>query len=213
MMEQNASPTTDTEMQPPVKRLLRKMGIRRCRSFRTGSKKNHSQLPKRSTSTLSTATTESDFRSVCSADDLVFGCLKVRTLDDSLSKSFCSDDSERRSVKFSTIEVRSHPMIMGDNPSVSSGPPVTIDWEHQDVEQFDVSDYEKSKPIKRSKREIIIPAHLRESSLRDQGYARSEIAQVGKEVNRIKKCRNASMSQHLFSKALFGKAEKRGKYI
>jgi hypothetical protein len=145
---------------------------------------------------------------VCSTGDLVFGCLKVRTLDDSLSNSFYSDNPERRSVNFSTIEVRSHPMIMGDNPSVSSGPPVTIDWEHQDVELFDVSAYEESKPKKRTKQEILIPAHLRESSLRDQGYARCEIAQVGKEINRIKKCRNTVVSQHLFRKALFAKIGK-----
>jgi hypothetical protein len=85
---------------------------------------------------------------------------------------------------------------MGDNPSVSSGPPVTIGWEHQDVEEIDLSDYEELKPEKRTKQDILLPANVRVSWLLDQGYARSEIALVGKEVNRIKKCRNEVISKY-----------------
>ena len=33
-------------------------------------------------------------------------------------------------VKFSTVEIRSFPMILGDNPSVSKGPPVTLAWDY-----------------------------------------------------------------------------------
>jgi hypothetical protein len=192
MMEQNAPHTTDAEL-PPMRRLMRKMGIRKSR---TGSKMNHSQpkrTPARSISNASTVTAESD---VFSIDNLVFGCLKVRTQEDSLSRSYCSDALERRRVDFSTIEVRSYPIILGDNPSVSSGPPFTIDWDHQDAEEIDLLEYEKLKPEKRSRQQILLPARLRESWLRAQGYARSEIALVGKEVNRIKKCRDAAISQY-----------------
>jgi hypothetical protein len=86
-------------------------------------------------------------------------------------------------------------MIMGDNPSVSSGPPVTIDWEHQDVEECDLSGYEESKPEKRSKSQMLLPAEVREAWMRDQGYARSEMAKVGKEIDRIKRGRSAAISQ------------------
>jgi hypothetical protein len=86
-------------------------------------------------------------------------------------------------------------MIMGDNPSVSSGPPVTIDWEHQDVKECDLSYYEEGKPEKRSKAQMLLPAEVREAWMRDQGYARSEMLEVGKEINRIKKGRSAAISQ------------------
>jgi hypothetical protein len=127
----------------------------------------------------------------CSIDNFPLGCLKFRTQDNSISRSYCSDGPERRSVDFSTIEVRTYPIIMGDNPSVSSGPPFTIDWDHLDAEEIDLSDYEILKPEKRPREQLLLPARVRESWLRSQGYARSEIVLVGKEINRIKKCRKA----------------------
>jgi hypothetical protein len=194
MTEHDASPTADTERQPPIRRLLRKISFRRSCSE---SKLNHSEskltLSKKSVSTRSVMTADLDASSV---DTLQFGCLKIRTQNDSISRSYYSGDGlERRSVDFSTIEVRTYPIIMGDNPSVSSGPPFTIDWDHQDAEEIDLADYEKLKPEKRTREQILLPARLRESWLRSQGYARSEIALVGKEIDRIKKGRNSVMQQ------------------
>jgi hypothetical protein len=193
MTEHDASATANTERQPPIRRLLRKISFRRSCSE---SKLNHSDskltLSKKSVSTRSVMTADLD---ACSLDTLQFGCLKVRTQDDSISRIYCSDGPERRSVDFSTIEVRTYPIIMGDNPSVSSGPPFTIDWDHQDAEEIDLADYEKYKPEKRTKEQILLPARVRESWLRSEGYARSEIALVGKEIDRIKKGRKSVMPQ------------------
>jgi hypothetical protein len=194
MAEHDAFPTADAERQPPVRRLLRKISFRRSSSE---SKLNPHSESKRKTlkrlmSTRSVITTELDMYSV---DSCPFGCLKVRTHDASISTSYYTDGPERRSVDFSTIEVRTYPIILGDNPAVSSGPPFTIDWDHQDAEEIPLSDYEKLKPEKRTMEQIVLPARVRESWLRAQGYARSEIVQVGKEVNHIKKCRNAVRPQ------------------
>jgi hypothetical protein len=215
-MEQNAFPTTDTLFQSPMRR-LRNLRVRRSNN---GSKikKSKSALSlstltdasdfaskiknSKSALSLSTLTDFSDvasshYISECSAEPVVLGCLKVCTHDESLRRSYHShsDAQESRSVNFSTIEVRSYPMIMGDAPSVSLGPPLTIDWEHQDVEEYDVSDYEKAKPKKRSKAEMLVPAEVREAWLRDQGYAWSEMEEVRKEINCIKKRRSATISQ------------------
>lgn len=177
---------TDTQRQLTIRRLMRKLSFRRTLSE---SKLNPSEwTPKRSLSTRSVIAAETD---VCSENNSPFGCLKVRTQDDSVSRVYCSDDLERKSVAFTTIEVRTYPIILGDNPSVSSGPPFTIDWDHQDVVQINLSDYEQLKPVKRTRKEIALTARARESWLRAEGYARSEIEEVGKEVHRIKKCRNA----------------------
>lgn len=181
MAEYDAFPTADTERQPPMIRLLRKICLRRSSS-------ESKSLKRLMSTTGSVITAELD---VYSIDNFPFGCLKVRTHDDSISRNYYSDGQERRSVAFSTIEVRTYPIILGDNPSVSSGPPFTIDWDHQDSEEIDLSDYEILKPEKRTREQILLPARVRESWLRAQGYARSEIVEVGKEVNRIKKCRNA----------------------
>jgi hypothetical protein len=219
-MEQNAFPTTDTLFQSPMRR-LRNLRVRRSNN---GSKikKSKSALSlstltdasdfaskiknSKSALSLSTLTDFSDvasshYISECSAEPVVLGCLKVCTHDESLRRSYHNNDAEEsRSVNFSTIEVRSYPIILGENPSVSSGPPVTIDWEHQDVEEYTISDYEKAKPQKRSKAEMLLPAMVREAWLCDH-HARSEMLEVGKEIQRIKKSRNISQQrwQPLFS--------------
>jgi hypothetical protein len=191
-MEQNAFPQTNSLLQSPMRR-LRNLRVRRSNN-RSKVKNSKSAM---SLSTLIDASdvASSSVASECSAEPL--GCLKVCTHDESLRRSYHShsDAQESRSVNFSTIEVRSYPMIMGDAPSVSLGPPLTIDWEHQDVEEYDVSDYEKAKPKKRSKAEMLVPAEVREAWLRDQGYAWSEMEEVRKEINCIKKRRSATISQ------------------
>jgi len=147
---------------------------------------------------LPTLDASSDLPSTCSNNEFVLGCLKIGTQEESVQQEFHSAELVQepgRSVGFSTVEVRSHAMILGDNPSVSSGPPVTLDWTHQDVMECDLSQYEKSKPLRRSKSEICIPSYLRESWLRDQGYARSELTEVSKEIDMIKKGRDAVIRQ------------------
>lgn len=46
---------------------------------------------------------------------------------------------KRKLVAFSTIEIREYPMTVGDNPSVSRGVPVTIEWNYVRVETIQVS--------------------------------------------------------------------------
>jgi hypothetical protein len=107
MMQQDVFPTTDILLQSPMRR-LRNLGFRRSYSTPQSSKMNkysHSSSPWLSMSTLA-IDTSSDFVSVCSAEPLVFGCLKVRTHKESLRRSYHIDGPESRSIEFSTIEVR-----------------------------------------------------------------------------------------------------------
>jgi hypothetical protein len=152
-----------------------------------------------------------DALSTCSNEGpSVLGCLKVHTHDDSLQKSYQSDELESKRVGFSTVEVRSHAMILGDNPSVSSGPPVTIDWKHQGVTECDLTQYEESKPMRRSKSEIALPAHLREAWLREQGYGSSELARASKEVKKVKKGRSAAIRELTQPSSIFSRRRRSG---
>ena len=36
----------------------------------------------------------------------------------------------KKTVQFSHLEIRTYPVTLGDNPSVSSGPPLTLDWNY-----------------------------------------------------------------------------------
>ena len=49
-------------------------------------------------------------------------------------------------MSFGSIEVRSYEIILGDNPGVSDGPPLTIDWDHfESVPACPVDMYEEKK--------------------------------------------------------------------
>jgi hypothetical protein len=47
-----------------------------------------------------------------------------------------------KQVWFDTVEVRYHKIILGDNPSVSEGVPITIHWEHHHREVVPVDVFE-----------------------------------------------------------------------
>ena len=111
-----------------------------------------------------------------------------------------ASSSNKKSVSFDTIEVREHAIILGDNPSVSSGPPLTIAWESHATFHSSVEDYEASRPPRRTKNCMLVPRMVREEWLRNAGYARSEFADVARVVQRIKKERAASAKGNVLNR-------------
>jgi len=92
-------------------------------------------------------------------------------------------------VKFNTVKVREYPIILGDNPSVSEGPPLSIDWIYIDVDEFDVEEYETTRPSRRGTPEMNIPASIRIDTLKRSGFTTKDIFQRVKEVKAVKQGR------------------------
>ena len=133
--------------------------------------------------------------------------MKVRTLNESLRPK--TDDEiealriRRRlrmsssttglenslSVSFNTVKVREYPIILGDNPSVSEGPPLSIDWHYEDVDEFEVEEYESTRPPRRVTNEMNIPAGIRSKILMRCGFGLKEIAETVKKVQNAKRNR------------------------
>ena len=95
-----------------------------------------------------------------------------------------SQKSEGSKVGFSSVEVHSHRLTLGDNPGVSSGIPLTLGWEVEDSEHYDLDDYEKDRAqtlsrITRNSREAIAEKH----------HSRDSIVRVEREVTAIKHSR------------------------
>jgi hypothetical protein len=109
--------------------------------------------------------------------------------------------SPANAVRFSTVEIRSYPMIMGDNPSVTCGIPVTIDWAHDgDVVVCDIQDYEECRPTRRHRMELLLPSSIRSSFVLNAGYSRKEIQQQIKDVNCARNRRRQTMEREQFHK-------------
>uniref|UniRef100_A0A7S2A3E3 Uncharacterized protein n=1 Tax=Trieres chinensis TaxID=1514140 RepID=A0A7S2A3E3_TRICV len=51
--------------------------------------------------------------------------------------------SEKKRVRFHSVEVREYTQCLGDNPSCSVGPPISLDWNyHPHPESYALEDYE-----------------------------------------------------------------------
>ena len=63
----------------------------------------------------------------------------------SLGRSCSSVQSGGSNVSFQKVCVREYPRCVGDNPSVTSGPALTIGWDPLTSRDFSVDDYEKTR--------------------------------------------------------------------
>ena len=147
------------------------------------------------------------FDSSLTSDESVPDVSVVHTSDDGLSDmaasqtsevgstSIPNDGVEVRTVSFSTLEMREYPIIVGENPGVTMGVPLTIGWEHASEIRCSVDDYENSRPKPRSMIELRIPSSMRSEILKRSGFTRNEIMAGIKRANigRKKRTRTKEM--------------------
>ena len=110
----------------------------------------------------------------------------------SILKSAGSASSRpKNSVVFAAIEMREYERIVGDNPSCSRGPPISIGWSYVLAFQGDVDEYETSvKAHKRSKKEFYCTAEKRIQILsKEWGVTREEMNRARRECTYIQYCR------------------------
>eukprot|EP00531_Pseudo-nitzschia_arenysensis_P008083 CAMPEP_0116127258 /NCGR_PEP_ID=MMETSP0329-20121206/6750_1 /TAXON_ID=697910 /ORGANISM="Pseudo-nitzschia arenysensis, Strain B593" /LENGTH=235 /DNA_ID=CAMNT_0003621357 /DNA_START=112 /DNA_END=819 /DNA_ORIENTATION=+ len=101
------------------------------------------------------------------------------------------DGSSRRSlnssVRFSSVAVRGYSLCIGDNPSVSRGIPISLDWEYDEENSYDINKYEDGRcEQRRDSEELKLPSLQRVQILKQMGYSRGEITDQTKEVQKIK---------------------------
>jgi len=89
-----------------------------------------------------------------------------------------------RSVSFSDLTIRSHAVVLGDNPGGTGGPPLTIEWGHFDSITMSIEEYERLRPQPRRRNmQMKIPSLTRTDMLRRNGFSRQEIAVGTKAAN------------------------------
>lgn len=137
-----------------------------------------------------------------------------------------SKHGSKRRVSFKNIEIREYPRCLGENPSVSAGPPISIGWRHNqsyvlDLDQYenykDGTDFEggdscqQSSRRRRTSAEFQLPRNLREEILReecahDDQYAQEadvacteeEIQGRVREIQKARRQRQASYAMQEF---------------
>mmetsp|Transcript_26950 Transcript_26950/g.41292 ORF Transcript_26950/g.41292 Transcript_26950/m.41292 type:complete len:216 (+) Transcript_26950:95-742(+) len=125
---------------------------------------------------------EEHFSSALVNHGLKNGCMRVRSLSESLLSrhhiQVPTKSIKQRKIRFSDIEIREYSIILGDNPSVSCGAPITISWNHDEdtTEIIDVDDFEERRAKSRKNQEDLrIKSCTREVWLRKAGFSTAEL--------------------------------------
>jgi hypothetical protein len=94
-------------------------------------------------------------------------------------------------VSFQSVNVREYERTLGDNPSCSYGPPVTLDWEYSNEQSISLDDYEKYRGMRRNKCTMRLPARTRETMLKiNMGFSDEEVQAVEKAIKKVQKSRS-----------------------
>lgn len=102
-----------------------------------------------------------------------------------------NDDQSDKAVRFSSVNVRDYSLCLGDNPSVSRGVPISLDWHYNEQRSVELDSYEldRSDSRRSSREELKLPSLRRIQLLKRLGYSRGEINEQTKEVNIAKQRR------------------------
>eukprot|EP00534_Pseudo-nitzschia_fraudulenta_P002283 CAMPEP_0201121058 /NCGR_PEP_ID=MMETSP0850-20130426/5017_1 /ASSEMBLY_ACC=CAM_ASM_000622 /TAXON_ID=183588 /ORGANISM="Pseudo-nitzschia fraudulenta, Strain WWA7" /LENGTH=387 /DNA_ID=CAMNT_0047387393 /DNA_START=126 /DNA_END=1289 /DNA_ORIENTATION=+ len=111
--------------------------------------------------------------------------------EDPLAQSVSScgpfvEGAMKKRISFGTIQIREHYQTIGDNPSCSYGTPVQLDWEHQDLEELKVEDYETFRPRTRTKEEFHLNQFQRSNLLKMNGHSTCEIKDSKRKVTKFR---------------------------
>eukprot|EP00562_Extubocellulus_spinifer_P010901 CAMPEP_0178504628 /NCGR_PEP_ID=MMETSP0696-20121128/18694_1 /TAXON_ID=265572 /ORGANISM="Extubocellulus spinifer, Strain CCMP396" /LENGTH=364 /DNA_ID=CAMNT_0020133875 /DNA_START=140 /DNA_END=1234 /DNA_ORIENTATION=- len=111
------------------------------------------------------------------------------------SEGDMEEQGMRRSIKFDKVIIREYNRSVGDNPSVSGGPPLGLSWEYNpDMAALALEDYESTRGPRRTSKQMAMPRSVREEMLRKEwGVKQTDIAQAVRESLRIKNSRRRTV--------------------
>jgi len=124
--------------------------------------------------------------------------LKVKSLSESLGAPLrrpSASSSNKGVVGFDSVQLREYPYVLGCNPSVQSGYPLTLAWcPISDVTQS-IDRFEEQHPPRRHEMKSMSETE-REAFLREAGYTKEELEKVYEEVAAIQLSRTLNRRDH-----------------
>eukprot|EP00525_Craspedostauros_australis_P000933 CAMPEP_0198117160 /NCGR_PEP_ID=MMETSP1442-20131203/16723_1 /TAXON_ID= /ORGANISM="Craspedostauros australis, Strain CCMP3328" /LENGTH=171 /DNA_ID=CAMNT_0043775147 /DNA_START=109 /DNA_END=624 /DNA_ORIENTATION=- len=116
------------------------------------------------------------------------------------SSSISSGSSAQKRVHFGDITIVTYPMILGDNPAVSEGAPIQMDWEAVDTvtQSMELYEYIRNNDggsKRRRGKKLQMSTEKRGRIVLQAGYSLTDIANAVMEVEAIKKSRAESLTK------------------
>ena len=99
----------------------------------------------------------------------------------------------KKSVSFSTVSIREYQRILGDNPSCSCGPSISIGWEFDTEDCFSVNQWEDWRREERDATLLVLCREEREELLLQLGYNHNVIAQAIRDIVKVKNKRRQTI--------------------
>ena len=98
-------------------------------------------------------------------------------------------------MSFVNVNIREYERILGDNPSCTSGPPLSIGWKHSPSPiVISVDDYEDGKDEPRSSANFLVPKAIRERILKEHAcVTRKEIVGTVRSIKKQKSQRRKTV--------------------
>mmetsp|Transcript_10065 Transcript_10065/g.12708 ORF Transcript_10065/g.12708 Transcript_10065/m.12708 type:complete len:203 (+) Transcript_10065:45-653(+) len=130
--------------------------------------------------------------------------LRAKSLDDSTDSSIHStssacttSSSSSRSVSFDQVEIREYSITIGDNPSCSNGPPLSLGWTYSnDENHLPLDQYEQYRDgHRRPMHQMKVPARIRYDMLREWDVPTSVIANAQRECAEIQRQRSRTFDR------------------
>ena len=119
-----------------------------------------------------------------------------------LNQAFSSTTSDpantKKTVRFDTVTVHEHPIIIGCNPAVTSGVPITIAWNSVSSRKIPFLEFE----FDRRKERVANPAFLKQTKserwniLQNLGFASDEMRLAEHEAQEIRCLRNLTYMEY-----------------
>lgn len=107
----------------------------------------------------------------------------------------------KKTVSFSSLEVRQYSLVVGDHPCTTIGCPLSLGWEVCDESQVAVDDYEATRCPRRTRAELRLACEERRERL-EPFVASQELRKASRQLHRARSCsaklcerRNASFFQ------------------
>lgn len=98
-------------------------------------------------------------------------------------------------VDFGHVEIRLYQRAISDNPSVTDGPPIGIDWTYDSEATFTVNEYEDERDCcRRSLDNLVIPRGMRQNILVEAGFSQKEIASAVRNALKAKNQRRQTIN-------------------
>lgn len=117
---------------------------------------------------------------------------RKRGHDPALNDAPGSSRSQR--VKFTMVEIREFERVVGDNPSCSSGVPVSIGWGHGKTFKMKLEDFESARPPRRAQMDLVLTRGERHRLLVEWGASGQDVIEAIRMIIRVKNQRRQTVN-------------------